>query len=235
MITFDFFKKSVAIPFVAAALSLGLSLPANATLIGDTITITSTANLPVDTWTDTVIVGAGNELDGNVVGTDHVDASNGQKFAALFAGDFIDVGANSITFNFAAFTGGFLYAFKTDFLDLDWTDMPGILQGVTLATGATGLIGWNIENVTADSFEFQGTVDLVNGANFTLDLTADHSPNPVPEPASILLFGVGLLGMSCARATGAKSIRTLALAAEKPKLAVFAARNLKKMIGGEYV
>ena len=112
MITFDFFKKSVAIPFVAAALSLGLSLPANATLIGDTITITSQANSPVDTWTDTVVVGTGIELNGDLSTTDHAASSNNQNFDALFPGDFIDVGANSITFNYAALGGfGFDYSF----------------------------------------------------------------------------------------------------------------------------
>ena len=198
MIAFVHFKKTAVTAFVAAALSLGLSLPANAILTGDTITITSTANFPVDTWTDVVVVGAGVELAGG-------DGSNhslpGPFFPALFPGDFIDVGANSITINYAALGDfGFPYAFITDYLDLDWTDTPGTLQNVTVASGATGLNAFNISLITPNSFQFQGTVDLVNGANFTLDLTANHDGVQVPESATLPLFAAGLMGvMHCLR------------------------------------
>ena len=43
-------------------------------------------------------------------------------------------------------------------------------------------------------------VDLVNGANFTLILTAIHDQVPVPEPATLPLFAAGLMGlMYCLR------------------------------------
>lgn len=200
MTSIDKFKKANLATVVATALLLGLSSPASATLMNDTITITSQANFPVDTWSDTVVVGAGIELDGNVAGPQHVTPTMGQNFAALFPGDFIDVGANSITFNFAALgAGGFPYAFITDFLDLDWTNQPGTLQSVAVAGGATGLVASNISMITPNSFQFQGTVDLINGANFTLNLTAVHNPGPgptpVPEPATLPIFAVGLMGL----------------------------------------
>lgn len=195
------FKKAGLTAVVAAALVLGLSVPASATLIGDTITVTSQANFPVDTWSDTVLVGAGIELAGGGT-SNHANTNQGQGFAALFAGDFIDIGANSITFNFAALGAfGFNYAFVTDFLDLDWTNQPGTLQSVAVAPGAMGLLGSSIGLVTPNSFQFQGTVDLVNGANFRLDLTAVHNPGPgpgpapVPEPATLPLFAVSLMGL----------------------------------------
>ena len=195
MTSYDNFKKAMLTAVVAAVLSLGLSLPAIASLIGDTITITSTANVPVDTWTDIVVVGAGAEVAGGD-SSNHSNTFQGQGFAALFLGDFIDVGASSITVNYAPLeAGGFNYAFITDYLDLDWTDMPGTLQSVTLADGATGLVASNISMVTANSFQFQGTVDLVTGANFTLNLTAVH----VPEPTTLSLATIALLGMSYRR------------------------------------
>ena len=54
MTLYDNFKKATLTAVVAAALSLGFSLPASASMIGDTITITTSANIPVDTWTDSV-------------------------------------------------------------------------------------------------------------------------------------------------------------------------------------
>ena len=191
MTSYDNLKKATLIAVVAAASSLGLSIPASASLIYDTITITSTANIPVDTWTDMVVVGAGAELAGGD-SSNHANTSQGQVFAALFAGDFIDVGASSITINYAPLGAeGFNYAFITDYLDLDWTDMPGTLESVTLADGATGLVASNISMITANSFRFQGTVDLVTGANFTLNLTAVH----VPEPSTLILTALALLGL----------------------------------------
>ena len=69
------------------------------------------------------------------------------------------------------------------------------LIGAAIAAGATGLIAANISAVTTSGFTFQGTVDLVNGANFTLDLTVIHDPPAlVPVPAAFWLFGTALIG-----------------------------------------
>ena len=85
---------------------------AKASLIGDTITITTTANVPLDTWTDTVLVGAGAELFGvenpansppyadngspiqhaNAIMGTGSEVGGGAIFPDLFAGDSIDVG-----------------------------------------------------------------------------------------------------------------------------------------------
>lgn len=71
MTSYDNFNKATLTAVGAAALSLGLSLPASASLIGDTITIFTQsgaypANNPpqTDMWTDSVVVGAGIEMLG---------------------------------------------------------------------------------------------------------------------------------------------------------------------------
>jgi len=177
---------------------LGFCLPAHATLIGDTVTVTTEANFPTDTWTDSVLVTSGIELDGSDTTStlQHVNPTQGQNYAALYAGDYIDIGADSITIHYAALGEfGFNYAFIIYFSDLDWTDSPGTLTGVSLASGASGLnSGWQISSLSADAFTFQGTVDLVTGANFTLNLAVTHDQvSDVPEPMSLYLLGLGLL------------------------------------------
>lgn len=177
--SFHTIKKSVLGAAAVGALSVGLSLPVSATLIGDTITITSMANVPLDTWSDEmVMVGAGNELQGGGI-SNHANTNQGQVFAHLFPGDFYDIGASSIRIFYAALgSSGFPYAFQSEFLDLDWQGTPGSLEAVSIAPGAIGLSGSNISMITPNSFTFQATVDLVTGADFTLNLTAVHVPEP---------------------------------------------------------
>lgn len=192
--------KNYAIGAAAlAAAGFAVAPPAQATLFGDTVTVTSEANAPLDTWTDNVVVGAGVELQGGD-SSNHANTNQGQNFPALFPGDSIDIGANSITFTFAALGGGlFPYPFITTFSDLDWTDAPSTLQSVAVAAGASGLTSPIIDNVTEHSFRFQGTVELSTGANFTLDLTREIIQQPrVPEPATLPVLAAGLIGLMIA-------------------------------------
>ena len=134
-------------------------------------------------------------MDGDTPGTDHVDATT-QTFAALFSGDFIDVDGTFITINYAALAGGpTQYAFIIEFTGLDWLPTAGTLIGVTIDDPGTTLVAGFISDVTSSSFEFQGTVNIVEGANFTFNLIATHDPVGMPEPATVPLLAIGLLGL----------------------------------------
>ncbi len=223
MVSIEMLKKGALTATLAAAVSFGLVPTAGATLIGDTVTITSTANVPLDTWTDNVVVGAGAEMTGvenpalappypnNGSAFQHTNAIlGGNIFPHLFAGDSNDIGASSITINYTALgqlaidIGVPTYAFQTIFSSLDFVGATGAgtLTNVTIAAGATGLLGQNISGISATGFTFQGTVDLVNGANFTLDMTVVFPPPPPPppppptgspEPTTLPLLATGLL------------------------------------------
>ena len=186
---------------VIGVMAVGFVPLANASLIGDDILVISKANPANDVWTDTVTVGPGIELAGNDT-SQHANTNQGQSFAALFPGDFIDISANSIAFHFVSiFNLGNDYIFSTEFFDLDWTDAPGILTGVTVAGGAVGLAGFTIDRVMDHSFRFQGRVDqLVAVADFTLNLTTEHETSPpppelIPLPAALPLYGTDLAVM----------------------------------------
>jgi len=187
------------------ALVLLSPIAANADLIG--VTVTTTANIPLEWYVDTVVVGAGIELA-------HGDGSNHSLptwpggFPHLFSpGDFYDFAGSSITINFAALGNlGFPYLFTSTFSGMNWDEAGTTLQSVTIAAGATGLTGSFISSITNDGFVFRGNVDLVNGVNFTLDLThlhpgpgPDPDPTPVPEPGTLALLGIGLFGMGLSR------------------------------------
>ena len=74
-------KRAALSAAVAGALAFGSVLPANATLIGDTVTVTTTQGFPLQTYVDNVAVGVGPELVGG-------DGSNhslpGPNFEFLF-------------------------------------------------------------------------------------------------------------------------------------------------------
>lgn len=192
--------KLAPVAAVAAALMLGQSAPAGASLIGDTITIFHDYGFPPGSFTatDNVVVGAGVELSGD--GTN--DHSDDGLNSFLFPGDFIDVAGDSISYHFGPAGFTFLYAFTAVYSGLDWLPTPGTLDDVTLQdTDGKVLAGFQFSNITASGFEFQGTVDITNGANFSFLLDASHEPPTVPEPATVWMFlmAIGALGAAGVR------------------------------------
>lgn len=208
MISLGVVKKATVVSVAAAMLSIGLSLPAGATLIGDTIDISSSFGAPLSEPTDSnVLVGAGAELtqgdnSNHDLGPDGTDAS-GDDF--LFnTGDAIDVGDSSITFSFAPDT--IIFAFITTFSDLDWIGFPDAigLVGASISDPSGLLLSGAQANVIDGStLEFQGSADLINISvltSFTINLEVDHSsppppPTDVPEPGTLATFALGLMGI----------------------------------------
>ena len=194
--------KKCALGAVILMAAMGLSLPASANMIS--VTVTTTANIPVDTWEDTVVVTAGIEMAAGD-GSNHANTNDGQVYPHLFSpGDSIDIGAisntnSSITNNWAALDeAGFLYAYSSTYSGIVWDDDPAtILQTVLLNEAvSTGIFAWNISNIVADGFTLQATVDLAAGAVLVLDLT--HFA-PVPLPAAAWLFISALGGLVVAK------------------------------------
>lgn len=188
---------------IGTAAILALCTPAKATLIGQTIQVTSETGFPPLTVMDSVVVGLGAELDGNIGGSQHTD----QFF--LFPGDTIDIGESSITFTFAP-VAGFEFAFISTFEDLIWADVAGEVTGVEILdpNGVVNL-GAQANVLTPSSIQFQGTVDLDGGATFTLDLDVTHEVPPpaaaISEPTTLPLFAAGLMAFAfLARRRGAR-------------------------------
>ena len=144
-------KRQIKLLSIAAVMSL-MTLSASADPIA--VTVTSSANFPVDTWVDTVAFGAGIEMTAGD-GSNHSNTNQGQIFEHLFSeNDFYDFSVSSITINFAAIgaTFGFNYAFASVFSDIVWDELGTALQSVTISAGATGLLASNIGSIMDDSY-----------------------------------------------------------------------------------
>lgn len=174
----------------AAALSTAmlLSAGANATIIGDQITVSSTGGL-VGSQTVDVTVQSG------VV---EISVGVNNEFV-LFINEFIDIEESTIQLSF--FVDGFLDGATFTFSDLDWIGDPGFVSNAALAsitnfndTGTSVDFGDDFIAITI-SGNTEGPSDT--RSLITIDFEAAHAA--VPEPGMLAIFGLALAGLGVAR------------------------------------
>ena len=213
--------RSARAAVLTGAVLMGFALPAQASLIGDTITIQSgipntTCNSTAD-CSDTVMVDGGVELM-NQDGSDFAGALD--PFEVLGS---VDVGSESISI-FIDSGGVFTFIFS----DLQWIDpadgtsiIPGMLTAVTEDPTSNGtLTNFTVTDLMDDSFRVVLDCNTVLTENpcdpstpYVLALDVDHPPPPapppggpppggpppganIPEPGSMLIFLIGLAGLT---------------------------------------
>jgi hypothetical protein len=166
-------KKKLLVGLALGMMMLGISGVANATLIGDTITATG-----IDLSPSSATIG------------------DGVEFVGLGSYINFDFGASTLTIS-PIFTGVLNWGGYGNYV---FSDFDETITGVTIASNT----GFNGEIV--DSFSFDAD-------SITLDMTAGRSSSvpsvlvfniatqtaPVPEPATMLLFGTGLASLVGAR------------------------------------
>lgn len=166
---------------IAGGFLLCAATAANASLIGDTITVTNESPL------------------GTILNSQFVVVTEANEAVSLGGAAFADINAASIeiiwTRGVATRNGPFNgYVFS----DLDWLPDAGSIVGVSLVTNIDGITMQDV-TFTADSvaIDTEGTA-RTNTSFLNVFLETSHS-SQIPEPGTLAMFGLGLAGLGLAR------------------------------------
>ncbi len=157
-------------------------LPASASLIGDDIDARWQFVPGGFDFSETFTVGPG--IEGNP-----------------WVNTLLDISASAISIDYdgAGFTGQGVGSIFT-FSDLDWVGTPGHIVDVLVSTNWIGFddsfitfgTDW-IEIDFLDDVSFDGGTDF-----FVMEIVASHN-NPIPEPMTLSLLGMGIAGLAVRR------------------------------------
>ncbi len=186
-------KLALAAGLWAAGTLLVLAAPAHATLIGDSVTVRIVVpnQGPFDQSSSTTVTADASDA------FELTDVQSGRTFGV----DPFDAGLVVTLLN-QGFVFGNSSALATviEFSDLQWQGTPGRVTGASIIEGFALNFGLLTDITFTDSsvrvaLSRNGATSWNVGEVLTINLETAHD---LPEPASLALFGLGLLGLGVA-------------------------------------